>query len=179
MRRCVQLVPQIIKNYRRHGTDGLSAVMMLCWAIAAVPFGIYTIAQYLNIPLQLQPQLFLLLCLVCWGQCMYYDQKWSLKKCVIVIVLLCVTFGGIEAGIIFGIRVTLPLYSSLLLLIPINNGVDWPTKIFGALGLVMIAAGLVPPYIDIYKTRRVRGFSFIFLMIDMGGALFSLLSLCT
>jgi hypothetical protein len=42
----------------------------------------------------------------------------------------------------------------------------------------MIAAGLVPPYIDIYKTRRVRGFSFIFLMIDMGGALFSLLSLC-
>jgi len=43
----------------------------------------------------------------------------------------------------------------------------------------MIAVGLVPPYIDIYKTRRVRGFSFIFLMIDMGGALFSLLSLCT
>jgi PQ loop repeat len=43
----------------------------------------------------------------------------------------------------------------------------------------MIAAGLVPPYIDIYKVRRVRGFSFIFLMIDMGGALFSLLSLST
>src|SRR5277367_4625151 len=62
--------------------------------------------------------------------------------------------------------------------IPINNGVDWPAKIFGALGLVMIAVGLVPPYIDIYKERRVRGFSFIFLMIDMGGAFFSLLSLC-
>jgi hypothetical protein len=43
----------------------------------------------------------------------------------------------------------------------------------------MIALGLVPPYIDIYKERRVRGFSFIFLMIDMGGAFFSLLSLCT
>jgi len=56
--------------------------------------------------------------------------------------------------------------------------VDWPAKIFGALGLVMIAVGLVPPYIDIYKERRVRGFSFIFLMIDMGGAFFSLLSLC-
>lgn len=68
--------------------------------------------------------------------------------------------------------------ASLIWQIPINNGVDWPAKIFGALGLTMIAAGLVPPYIDIYKTRRVRGFSFIFLMIDMGGALFSLLSLC-
>ena len=42
----------------------------------------------------------------------------------------------------------------------------------------MIAVGLVPPYLDIYKERRVRGFSFIFLMIDMGGAFFSLLSLC-
>src|SRR5271169_4007011 len=62
--------------------------------------------------------------------------------------------------------------------IPINNGVDWPAKIFGALGLAMIFVGLVPPYIDIYRERRVRGFSFIFLAIDMSGALFSLLSLC-
>ena len=62
--------------------------------------------------------------------------------------------------------------------VPISNGVDWPAKIFGALGLVLIVAGLVPPYIDIYKERRVRGFSFIFLLIDMGGAFFSLLSLC-
>jgi hypothetical protein len=42
---------------------------------------------------------------------------------------------------------------------------------------MFIAAGLVPPYIDIYKVRRVRGFSFIFLLVDMGGAFFSLLSL--
>lgn len=62
--------------------------------------------------------------------------------------------------------------------IPIKNGEDWPAKIFGALGLAMMSAGLVPPYVDIYRERRVRGFSFIFLMIDMGGALFSLLSLC-
>lgn len=94
-------------------------------------------------------------------------------------VIICVVFGGIQAGVIFAIRVILLLALPLTIQIPINNGVDWPAKIFGALGLTMIAAGLVPPYIDIYKTRRVRGFSFIFLMIDMGGALFSLLSLCT
>lgn len=62
---------------------------------------------------------------------------------------------------------------------PINNGEDWPAKIFGAIGLTVIAAGLVPPYIDIYRTHRVRGFSFIFLLIDMAGALFSMLSLST
>jgi len=175
--RCVQLVPQIIKNYRRHGTDGLSAVMMFSWAIAAVPFGIYCIAQYLNIPLQMQPQLFLILCLTTWGQCMYYDHAWSLRKCIIVILALCVLFAGIQVGVIFGIRVTRAIIKAHSQ-IPINNGVDWPAKIFGALGLVMIAVGLVPPYIDIYKERRVRGFSFIFLLIDMGGAFFSLLSLC-
>lgn len=103
--RCLQLVPQIIKNYRRHGTDGLSAAMMFSWCISAVPFGIYAISQYLNIPLQLQPQLFLLLALITWAQIMYYDRHWSLKKCLSVVMAICVLFGGIEAGVIFGIRV--------------------------------------------------------------------------
>lgn len=80
--------------------------MMFSWAVAAVPFGIYNIAQYLNIPLQLQPQLFLLLCLITWGQCMYYDRRWSLKQCIIVNVLICIVFGGIEVGVILGIRVS-------------------------------------------------------------------------
>ena len=116
MRRCVQLVPQIIKNYRRHGTDGLSAVMMFSWAIAAVPFGIYCIAQYLNIPLQIQPQLFLILCLATWGQCMYYDRHWTLRKCLIVILTICVLFAAIQVGVIFGIRVTpLNVYLNSLL----------------------------------------------------------------
>jgi hypothetical protein len=79
--------------------------MMFSWAIAAVPFGIYTIAQHLNIPLELQPQLFLLLCLICWAQCMYYDTHWSLKKCLLVVTALCILFGGIEVGVIFAIRV--------------------------------------------------------------------------
>ena len=78
---------------------------MVSWAIAAVPFGIYTIAQYLNIPLQLQPQLFLLLCLICWAQCMYYDRHWSLKKCLLVVTTICIFCSGIQVGVVFGIRV--------------------------------------------------------------------------
>jgi hypothetical protein len=79
--------------------------MMLSWAVAGVPFGIYTISQYLNIPLQLQPQLFIVLALICWAQCMYYDHGWSLKKCIFTVVGICVVFGGIEVGAILGIRV--------------------------------------------------------------------------
>jgi hypothetical protein len=78
---------------------------MFCWAIAAVPFGIYCISQYLNIPLQVQPQLFLLLCVICWLQCMHYDQGWSMRKCILAMIALCVVFGGIQAGVIFAIRV--------------------------------------------------------------------------
>jgi PQ loop repeat len=110
---------------------------------------------------------------------MYYDHGWSIKKCVFAMIGVGALFGGVEAGIIFAIRVASLHGSETDSKIPINNGVDWPAKIFGVLGLLMIAGGLLPPYVDIYRVGRVRGFSFIFLMIDMAGALFSLLSLCT
>jgi len=79
--------------------------MMLSWTIAAVPFGIYSISQYLNIPLQIQPQLFLLLALITWAQIMYYDRRWSLNKCLLVMTGICIICAGIQAGAIFGIRV--------------------------------------------------------------------------
>jgi hypothetical protein len=79
--------------------------MMFAWAVAGVPFGIYTISQSLNIPLQLQPQLFLVLAMVTWAQCMYYDYAWSIKKCILVVTAICALFAGIETGAILGIRV--------------------------------------------------------------------------
>lgn len=41
---------------------------------AGVPFGIYAIIQNLNIPLQCQPQIFLTLCLITWGQILFYTR---------------------------------------------------------------------------------------------------------
>jgi hypothetical protein len=84
--------------------------MMMCWAVAGVPFGIYTISQSLNIPLQIQPQLFLLLALVTWGQCKYYDDGWLLRKTIVVIGGICALFAGIEVGAIIGIRVCFSLF---------------------------------------------------------------------
>lgn len=69
----VQLIPQIIINYRRHNTIGLQRSMMLLWACAGVPLGAYNIVGNFNIALQIQPQILTLLSLGTWIQCYYYD----------------------------------------------------------------------------------------------------------
>lgn len=53
---------------------GLQSSMMLLWAFAGIPLGVYTIAQNLNVALQVQPQLLTFLSLVTWGQCLYYKK---------------------------------------------------------------------------------------------------------
>jgi uncharacterized protein with PQ loop repeat len=71
---CVQLVPQIVRNYRTKSTEGLPASMMLLWTVSGVPFGAYAIAQNFNIPLMVQPQCFCCLCGVSWAQCLVYGR---------------------------------------------------------------------------------------------------------
>jgi hypothetical protein len=39
-----------------------------------LPFGVYAIAQNFNIPLQVQPQVFMALCLVSWVQILLYHR---------------------------------------------------------------------------------------------------------
>lgn len=70
----IQLIPQIWYNWRLKKTDGLPALMMMLWACAAVPFGVYSVVQRFAIPIQMQPQIFGALSLVTWGQIMHYYQ---------------------------------------------------------------------------------------------------------
>ena len=71
---CIQLLPQIYFNHRLKNTEGLPAIMMLLWAVSAVPFGVYAIAQEFALPLQIQPQVFCALSLVTWGQILKYSR---------------------------------------------------------------------------------------------------------
>ena len=71
---CVQLVPQIYRNWRTKSTVGLPESMMLLWSISGVPFGVYAITQQFNIPLIVQPQCFCVLCGVSWAQCLVYSR---------------------------------------------------------------------------------------------------------
>ena len=82
----IQLAPQIYKNDRRQSTEGLSALLMLLWSIAAVPLGIYNIVNRLNIGLQIQPQLFMTLTCICYVQTHQYRKKWSVIKSAVIVI---------------------------------------------------------------------------------------------
>jgi hypothetical protein len=70
----LQLIPQIIINYRRHNAIGLQPTMMMLWAWAGVPLGVYNVVENFNIALQVQPQMLAFLSLITWIQCFYYER---------------------------------------------------------------------------------------------------------
>ena len=74
------------------------------------------------------------------------------------------TFGGVEALLILTLR---PLY---------DRQIAWPIMIVGIVAAILLAAGLVPPYFELWKrSGRVVGINFTFLTIDWLGAFFSLM----
>ena len=48
--------------------------MMLLWATAGVPLGIYNIVEGFSIALRIQPQILTLLSLITWAQCYHYSK---------------------------------------------------------------------------------------------------------
>ncbi|KAJ5165171.1 uncharacterized protein N7500_007001 [Penicillium coprophilum] len=156
---CIQLIPQIWYNWRRKNTDGFPATMMFLWASCSVPMGAYLI-------LQIQPQMFGFLSLVCLGQILYYNHcmyefagfallislnfnsDYTKTKAILVSVGTVVLFGALEALLILTLR------------IPYNNGVKWPEIVVGIIAAIILSAGLLPPYFELWKRDgRVIGFS--------------------
>ncbi|KAF3765087.1 hypothetical protein M406DRAFT_222093, partial [Cryphonectria parasitica EP155] len=75
-------------------------------------------------------------------------------------------FGGVEAALILTIQ---PIYLA-------GNGT--PVLVIGIVASILLAAGLLPPYGEIWKRRgRVIGINWIFLTMDCCGAFFSLMAL--
>ncbi|KAI0102706.1 PQ loop repeat-domain-containing protein [Nemania sp. FL0031] len=164
----IQLIPQAWTNWRTKDTEGLPASMMLLWGISGVPFGIYAIVQNFNIPIQVQPHVFMFLCLVNWGQTLRYSYKWHLWKVIVVTTGTAAAFAGVEAALILTLR---PIYKA---------GNSTPVIVIGVVAAILLAAGLLPPYGEAWKRRgRIIGINFLFLTIDSLGAFFSLLSLAT
>ncbi|CCG25475.1 hypothetical protein CORT_0C00980 [Candida orthopsilosis Co 90-125] len=164
---CIQLVPQIIRNFRVKNCHGLPPTMMFLWAASGIPFSIYFIGIDGSIPLRIQPQLFTFFCLVTWVQVLYYPPvQMSRKKLVLVVGAFVLVSVGLELGFILWLR---PLH---------RRGITWPMLIIGIIASILLAIGLIPPYFELAKRKgRVIGINFVFLTMDSLGAIFSLLSI--
>lgn len=140
--------------------------MMLFWAAAAVPLGIYNILSRKAVALQIQPQILASLSLVTWGQVYYYGHSWSLAKCLAVVAAL----GALGAGVqLLGV---LPY----LLLREDGRAPEAYLSAMAILSAIGLGLGVLRHYWDIYTHRSVRGISFLFCFLDAAGDLTSLLS---
>ncbi|KAK4498269.1 hypothetical protein PRZ48_010927 [Zasmidium cellare] len=160
----VQLIPQIVINWRRHNATGLQPTMMMLWAWAGVPLGVYNIVSNFNIALQIQPQILAVLSLLTWIQCYYYEQKWSIARSLAVVLPIACIMAGIEVALVFALR------------IGVKRGVHWPVTLIAVLAAAFLALGVLRHYWDIYVHRTVRGISFLFVGIDALGDLTSIIS---
>lgn len=59
-----------------------------------------------------------------------------------------------------------------------HKDIHWPVVFMGVLSTILLSAGVLRHYWDIYIHRTVRGISFIFVGIDAAGDVFSLVSIC-
>lgn len=169
--------------------------MMLLWASAGVPLGVYNTTVKFNIALRIQAQILTFLSLLTWSQCYYYGKKWSIFRCASTLVGMCILMGGVEARLIFALKVSLwqqlEAFNTRDKMMSTNDhellsssqaGIDrhitWPVTLIAILAAVLLAVGVLRHYCDIYIHRTVRGISFIFVGIDAAGDLFSLISVC-
>lgn len=81
-----------------------------------------------------------------------------------ILAATAVVFGGVETGLVFALRSG------------VENGTRWPITLMGVLSTVLLSAGVLRHYYDIYIHRTVRGISFLFVAIDAAGDVFSLIA---
>lgn len=85
--------------------------MMLLWAAAGVPLGVYNIVEEFNIALRIQPQILTTLSLLTWAQCLYYGKVRQIQNHNLVEML---TMTEIEI-----------LYQQMLHRRHISSGIAW------------------------------------------------------
>jgi len=161
---CIQLLPQIWLNYRRHSAAGLSPAFMLFWASAGVPLGVYNIVASLPLALQIQPQILSCLSLVTWMQCYYYQRRWSVGRAVAVGTAVACVLGGLEMGLVWAVRVG------------VGRGVQAPLTLMAVLAAVFLALGVLEQYVAIIRHRSAEGVSFLFCGLDALGDLTSIVA---
>ncbi|KAI8062093.1 PQ loop repeat-domain-containing protein [Gongronella butleri] len=160
-----QMAPQVYKNYRLRSTEGVSPYMLLLWVLSGVALGNYNIGLGVAIPLIVQPQLFVLITLLCLVQELYFDRGWRKATSLATFVGVLMVAGAVEVGLTYAYREAAA------------RGDERAIQFFGVLPVMLILLGFVPQYWDILYHRRVQGISHVFLFMDFFGSVFSTISL--
>ena len=93
-----------------------------------------------------------------------FPSKFATWKASLLGTIVGLSFGAVEIILILTLR---PLY---------DREIAWPIMVVGIVAAILLAAGLVPPYFELWKrSGRVVGINFVFLTIDWLGAFFSLM----
>lgn len=91
-------------------------------------------------------------------------KKWSVLRALAVVTPIACIMGGIQAALIVALRIAR------------DKHLQWPLTLMAVFSAVLLAAGVLRHYWDIYVHRTVRGISFLFVGIDAAGDVFSLVS---
>lgn len=163
---CVQLIPQIRYIIKKKDTTGFNPVFMGLWLLASPFLACYAFISNQNIAIRIQPNVFMMFCLVAYYlSCLYPPHKKS-KKFI---------YGSIGTFLLFSAVVEVAFITWLK---PVySHGTHWPALIFGIISGIVLAAGILPLYYELLQRQgRVVGVSFLFLFIDSMGAYLSILS---
>ncbi|KAI8084593.1 uncharacterized protein BX664DRAFT_337347 [Halteromyces radiatus] len=160
-----QMAPQVYKNYKRSSTEGVSPWMMIIWIFSGTVLGNYNIGLGVAIPLIVQPQLFVFICSICFGQELYYGRGWSKTSSWAMYIGTLVVMAGLEVGLTFAFKRAQ------------FDQNERAIQFFGILPVVSILFGFLPQYWDIFTHCRVEGVSHLFLFMDFFGSVFSIISL--
>lgn len=88
-----------------------------------------------------------------------------MPKCLIAVIPIAIIMAGVQIALIFGLRILR------------ERHVEWPMTLMAVLSAVLLAAGVLRHYWDVWVHRTVRGISFLFVGIDAAGDVFSLVSI--
>ena len=171
------------------------------WATSSMFFGVYSIVQNINIPLIVQPQVFGFLCAVAWvqvwGTALYQStliHHHSVSFLRVQDTDFAVYNGSLSiysSHVQFRNRPRLRTAGSISSSSSRNStraAILWDhvchsdfsgtvvSDIIDACHIVHLHR-VRPQYVEIYRIKEVRGISFVFMAIDIGGGVFSLLSL--
>lgn len=141
---------------------------MLLWSAAGLPLALHNILGHQPVALQVQAEILTLLSLITWAQVLYYTHKWSLRNCSLALTCLISLFAAVQVGVILGFERNLS---------PDAAPREAFVKAMAVISAVMLSAGVLRHYVDIYTEDTVRGISWLFVFFDAMGDLTSLLSI--